>query len=79
MKIYLNQDKMDSQNGKSYSVDNNLGVGQCQVDVGTEAGLGVDDGDDVDVTEHAEDEGKDVLHYLCLYAKMPNVKRHLFL
>ena len=70
---------MDRQNGKSYSVDNNLGVGQRQVDVGTEAGLGVDDGDDVDVTEHTEDESKDVLHYFCLDAKMPNVQRHLSL
>ena len=70
---------MNRQNGKPDSVDHDLGVGQGQVDVGTEAGLGVDDGDDVDVTDHAEDESEDMLHYLCLYAKMHDVQRHLFL
>ena len=77
--MYLNQDKMNRENGKPDCVDNNLGVGQGQVDVGTEAGLGVDDGNDVDVTNHAEDESEDMLHYLCLDAKMPNVQRHLLL
>ena len=70
---------MNRQNGKPDSVDNDLGVGQGQVDVGTEAGLGVDDGDDVDVADHAEDEGEDVLNYLGLYAKMPDVEGDLFL
>ena len=70
---------MNRQNGKPDSVDHDLCVGQGQVDVGTEASLGVDDGDDVDVADHAEDEGEDVLHYLCLDAKMPDVQRHLFL
>lgn len=70
---------MNRQNSKPDSVDDNLGVGQGQIDVGAEASLGVDDGYDVDVTDHAEDEGEDVLNYLGLYAKMPDVQGDLFL
>ena len=70
---------MNRENSKPYGVDDNLGVGKGQVDVGTEAGLGVDNGDDVDVTNHAEDKSEDMLHDLCLDAKVPNIQRDLFL
>ena len=51
---------MNRQNGKPDSVDNNLGVGQRQVDVGAEPHLVVHPGDDHGVTQEAEHDHPDV-------------------
>ena len=66
---------MNCQHSKPHGVDDNLGVGEGEVDVGAEAGLGVDHSNDVDVTRHAEDEGEDMEDNLCLKVKVPHVQR----
>ena len=66
---------MNCQHSKPHGVDDNLGVGEGEVDVGAEAGLGVDHSNDVDVTRHAEEEGEYVEHYLRLQVKVSHVDR----